>query len=45
MAVSLVTFENALADSSYFFKYSLINFQDYLAILLLYLRGLAKDKW
>ena len=38
-------FENALANSSYFFKYSLINFQDYLPILLIYLRELAKDKW
>ena len=35
MAVSLRPFENALSDGSYFFKYSLINFQNYLAILLL----------
>ena len=34
-AVTLVPFENVLAESSYFFffKYSLINFKNYLPIL------------
>ena len=32
-------------DSSYFSKHSLINCQNFLAILLLYRRELAKDKW